>query len=192
MSEHVAGSSSGAPAAAPKKREPIRLHLGGTTPREGWKILDIQQRPGVDYVGNVMDLSMFEDNSIVEIYASHVYEHLDYQTEIGKALKEAYRVLKPGGLLRAGVPNLEVLSRLFAAPNASLQTRIQLMRMMFGGQVDHTDYHRIGLSFDLFSYFLREVGFKNIRQVDQFDLFDDCTKIRFMGVSISLNVMAFK
>lgn len=166
---------------------------GGTALREGWRSWDIQARPGVDYVGNVMDLSMFEDNSVIEVYASHVYEHLDYQTEIRKALKEAHRVLKPGGLLRAGVPNLEVLSRLFVKPGVDLQQRIRnIMVTYVGGQIDFTDYHRIGLSFDIFSMFLMEAGFKNIRQVDQFDLFDDCTKIRFMGVSISLNVIAIK
>ena len=30
----------------------------------------------VDFVGDISDLSQFNDNSINEIYASHVFEHI--------------------------------------------------------------------------------------------------------------------
>ena len=44
--------------------------------KDGWKILNIQKFDGVDYQGDISDLSQFEDNSIDEIYASHVVEHV--------------------------------------------------------------------------------------------------------------------
>jgi len=52
----------------------IKLHIGGQEPHPDWKILDVEPRPEVDYVGNASDLSQFEDNAISAIYASHVLE----------------------------------------------------------------------------------------------------------------------
>ena len=54
----------------------MKLNIGGEEKKEGWKILNIQKKEAVDYVGDVTDLSQFEDNSIDEIYASHVIEHV--------------------------------------------------------------------------------------------------------------------
>ena len=61
---------------------PRRLHIGGQVPHADWKILDVQPGPHVDYVGDCRDLSAFGDNSLLEIYASHVIEHLGYAKEL--------------------------------------------------------------------------------------------------------------
>ena len=53
----------------------MKLHIGGKEVKEGWKILNIIKNDGVDFVGSISDLSQFADNSIEEIYASHVLEH---------------------------------------------------------------------------------------------------------------------
>ena len=65
----------------------MKLHIGGKEKKEGWSILNIQKNDGVDYVGDISDLSQFENNSIDEIYASHVVEHVN-QKDISKTLKE--------------------------------------------------------------------------------------------------------
>ncbi|MGL4499622.1 MAG: class I SAM-dependent methyltransferase, partial [Planktothrix sp.] len=85
----------------------IRLHIGGKEPHPDWKILDIEQRPEVDYVGDAADLSQFETDSIAAIYASHVLEHFHYglNNELINTLKEWHRVLKPGGKLLVSVPD---------------------------------------------------------------------------------------
>lgn len=48
----------------------------------------------------------FENNSVDGVYASHVWEHLYWDTAVF-ATSEAHRVLKPGGLIRLAVPNLK-------------------------------------------------------------------------------------
>ena len=48
----------------------MKLHIGGEHIKEGWKILNIQPKVGVDFVGSIYDLSQFNDNSVSEIYAS--------------------------------------------------------------------------------------------------------------------------
>mgnify|MGYP006120551271 CR=1 FL=1 len=54
----------------------MKLHIGGKIIKDGWKILNIQKNEGVDFVGDISDLSQFNDESIDEIYASHVFEHI--------------------------------------------------------------------------------------------------------------------
>ncbi len=55
----------------------MKLHIGGETVKEGWKLLNIQKNNGVDFVGDLSDLSQFSDESVEEIYASHVVEHIN-------------------------------------------------------------------------------------------------------------------
>ena len=54
----------------------MKLHIGcGEKFLPGFKHLDVRKYPHIDYVSNADDLSMFDDNSIEEIYACHVLEH---------------------------------------------------------------------------------------------------------------------
>jgi len=48
---------------------------------------------------------LFSSSSVDVVYSSHVFEHLDAATQIF-FLREAARVLKPGGILRIVVPDL--------------------------------------------------------------------------------------
>jgi len=50
----------------------------------------------------------FEDNSVDNIYISHVIEHIESQFVI-KFISESYRVLKEGGVLRIACPDGEFL-----------------------------------------------------------------------------------
>lgn len=50
----------------------------------------------------------FEDNSFDVIYNSHVMEHIDLHAVL-LFLKEIYRVLKKGGIVRIVVPDLKIL-----------------------------------------------------------------------------------
>jgi predicted SAM-dependent methyltransferase len=172
--------------------QPLRLHLGGWERRDGWKILDIQASHNADFIGNCQDLSQFDTGSVTEIYASHIYEHLNYNEELPRALAEAFRVLKPGGLMRIGVPDLEALARLILDKRISLEERFEVQRMIFGGQTDDHDYHKVGLTFDFLKGFLERAGFRGIQRIRYFDLFQDATALIVHNVPISLNVSAMK
>ncbi len=174
------------------RAEPLRLHIGGEEVRAGWKIVNIQAKPGVDFVGSATDLSAFADATVTEIYASHIYEHLDYKGELPKALDEAFRVLKPGGVLRIGVPDLETLCRLLITPGLNAEQQFHIQRMIYGGHVDDFDYHYVGLTPQILTVFLEDAGFRNVRRVQSFNLFNDTTTVTCMDVPISLNVIALK
>ena len=172
----------------------LQLHLGGWEVKEGWVIVNVEDREGVDVRSTVTDLSMFPDGSAVEIYASHVYEHLGYQEELPKAFEEARRVLMPGGRLRISVPDMEVLSELFLHPMArsNANEQFKIMRMMMGGQVEPFDFHKVGFSQNILTALLMRHGFKDFRRMDDFRVFEDTSKLRFAGRPISLNLQCIR
>lgn len=171
---------------------PVRLHIGGSEPKEGWTLLNAQPGPHVDIVGDFRDLSGFDDDSVSEIYASHVLEHLAYSNEVLPALRECHRILKPDGRLMLAVPDMERICRLMVHEAATVQVQYQLMRMLFGGQTDDWDYHKAGFTPELLAGFLGNAGFDAVQRVDRFDLFDDTSNLRVGDVSVSLNVLASK
>ncbi len=171
----------------------LRLNIGGTEPRTGWKIFNVQCGEHVDFIGKCDNLTEFADGSIAEVYASHVYEHLSYVGELKRALREIYRVLVPGGRFRISVPDFELLCRMFLHPRLTLDQRFYIMNIIFGGQLDAHDFHKVGLTWEFLSNFLRDAGFTAVRRVDEFGLFpNDCSSTRLSGVLISLNVEAIK
>jgi predicted SAM-dependent methyltransferase len=170
----------------------LRLHIGGKTPHPDWKIVDTVPGQHVDYVRSCRNLSIFPDASVAEIYASHVLEHLGYQTELAEAISEFHRVLQPGGMLRASVPDLTTLCSLFLDLASDARERFEVMRMMFGGQIDSFDFHRVGLDQEFLAGFLANAGFTGVERVTHFGLFDDSSRLIFKGRAISLNLVARK
>jgi len=175
--------------------ESLKLHIGGQEPHPDWKILDIENRPEVDFVGDAANLKQFEDNSVEAIYASHVLEHFFYglDNELINTLTEWHRVLKPDGKLLISVPDLQTLCWLYTSPDLNPLDRYHLMRIMFGGQTNQYDVHKVGFDFDTLGMYLADIGFTQYERVSEFNLFEkDCSSLRLWGTLISLNVVATK
>ena len=146
----------------------------------------------MDYVGNCIDMSQIDDNSIDELYASHIIEHLGYVEELPKALGHFHRVLKPGGTLRISVPNLAVLCKLYLDPDSDAASSQNIMRVIYGGQLDQYDFHKVGFSWHSLRHVLHRAGFKDITRVQEFGIFDDTSSMRLDNQLISINVEACK
>ncbi len=174
--------------------KPIKLHIGGQEPHPDWKILDVEDRPEVDYVADAGDLSQFGSNSVEVIYTSHVLEHFYYglNNELLNTLKEWHRVLKSEGKLLISVPDLKVLCWLYLHPNLMPFERHQLMRIIYGGQTNIYDVHKVGFDFEILASYLEAAGFQEYEQVSEFNLFNDCSSMRILDTLISLNVIAKK
>lgn len=98
---------------------------------------------GVDYSGHLsvdlydkrahihMDITKldFDDNTVEEILASHVFEHLNPYHSID-ILKNWLRVLKPGGKLVMEMPNIEELCKRFVT--ASTGERYGILNAIYG------------------------------------------------------------
>jgi protein O-GlcNAc transferase len=169
----------------------LKLHIGGKQAKAGWKILNAQAIDGVDYIGDVRDLSVFEDGCCETIYASHVMEHVP-QKDFLRTLQGIHRILCDKGEFHFSVPDLETLCQLFLDPKLDKPQRFHVMRMMFGGQQDEFDFHFIGLTNEFMLDFFKQAGFSSARRVQSFGLFDDTSDFSPYGSPISLNMIATK
>jgi predicted SAM-dependent methyltransferase len=94
-----------------------KVNLGaGASRLDGWLNVDANplRRPHIWM--DVRSRWAFKTNSLAGITTSHMLEHL-FDDELDFLLKEAYRVLRPGGFLRISVPSLEkAVGAYLAAP----------------------------------------------------------------------------
>lgn len=84
-----------------------RLQLGcGPQPTPGWINADWTAAPGVDLVGDIREGLALESGSVDHAVAIHFLQDL-FWPDIAGVLKEIRRVLKPGGVLRLALPDME-------------------------------------------------------------------------------------
>jgi predicted SAM-dependent methyltransferase len=102
MSERASAES-----APPAPAGVRRLNWGcGEHPEAGWLNSDIKNIPGIDIVADVRSGLPLETDSIDYIVSIHALPELPYP-DLVPALTELRRVLKPGGVLRLALPDLE-------------------------------------------------------------------------------------
>ncbi len=96
-----------------------KLQLGcGENTIEGFFNTDIIVADGVYYVDECQPLP-FRDETFHYIFLEHNFEHLSYH-DGRNLLRECYRVLKPGGVLRLTMPCLEFLLQIYQKPEEPL------------------------------------------------------------------------
>jgi ubiquinone/menaquinone biosynthesis C-methylase UbiE len=84
-----------------------RLHWGcGTITSYGWVNSDVHGWPGVDIVADIRAGLPMADDTFDYIVSIHALPELSYD-ELDHALSELRRVLKPGGVLRLGLPDMD-------------------------------------------------------------------------------------
>jgi predicted SAM-dependent methyltransferase len=169
----------------------MKLHIGGKQVKDGWKLFNIKPDIGVDFVGDIGNLSRFTTASIDEIYASHVLEHVPHRNALD-TLRGIHRVLRAGGKFFVSVPDLDILARILIGPIDSLEAKFEVMKMIFGGQTDEFDFHYFGWNELFLTEFLAEANFSSARRVQSFGLFDDSSDYKPFGYPISLNMVAIK
>jgi predicted SAM-dependent methyltransferase len=169
----------------------MKLHIGGKEKKSGWSVINIQSGPNVDYVGDITNLSEFSDDSVDEIYASHVLEHVQ-QAKVQEALRGMHRILRTQGVLMLSVPDMDILCHLFINPLSNTDIKFHAMQMMFGGQIDANDFHFMGYNQQFLHYYLQQAGFRDIERVNSFGLFNDTSDYEPYGFPISLNMRAIK
>jgi predicted SAM-dependent methyltransferase len=84
---------------------PDLLHRLGLLNRAQYQFMRFARDHQIEYGDATKGLPVGEA-SVDVLYSSHMLEHLD-RREASEFLREAYRILRPGGILRIAVPDLE-------------------------------------------------------------------------------------
>jgi len=143
------------------------LNLGcGPQTLPGWINVDIARGPEIDVVWDLTKSLPFPDESCAVIYCEHVIEHLSRADGAG-FLRECFRVLQPGGVMRVSTPDAERFIRSyagngeflrdpgFAEPIDTALDRINLMMREHGQHLWVYDRESLSLA-------LRRAGFSTI------------------------------
>jgi predicted SAM-dependent methyltransferase len=84
-----------------------RLYWGcGRIPKPGWINSDRKEGPGIDISCDISDGLPLDTDSIDYVVSIHALQEVAYP-DLVPALKELRRVLKPDGVLRLGLPDLD-------------------------------------------------------------------------------------
>ena len=98
----------------------IRLHLGcGGERKAGWINIDLLGDP-VDVAWNLANALPFDSGSVAAVFHEHLLEHLPLAAG-DKFMQECFRVLRPGGILRVGVPDAGRLIQSYAGNRGYLE-----------------------------------------------------------------------
>lgn len=176
----------------------LKLHIGaGKRYLDGYIHVDINN--SYKHIETVMDIRKLNKkyNNVDEIYSCHVLEHFD-RKEVDDVLKEWYKCLKPGGKIRLAVPDFDsVVNRYNETNNVD-----EIMGLLYGGQRDQYDFHKIAFTFKTLSSKLTKIGFHKIERYDWKSFipvnYDDYSRCYLPhmdfnnGSLMSLNVVAEK
>jgi len=152
-----------------------KLNLGsGTKPLDGYINIDMFHRRKVNLVHDCSKPLLFDNESVDEVFSSHLFEHLKIMcppnTPDEKAsrwliegyvvvLKDWYRVLREGGKVIIEIPDFENALKNYLRGDLTTLTTI------FGLRRHEGDIHYCGFNFKHLKILLGEAGFRDIKKV---------------------------
>lgn len=143
-----------------------RLNCGcGPVAAAGWINSDILVRPGVDVCCDIRRGLALRDATFFYAVAMHVLQDLAWP-DIPPALSELHRVLRPGGILRIGVPDLDrAIAAYQSADRGYFYIPDQDSDTLGGKLITQIIWYgsvRTPFTFDFLSELLSRTGFANI------------------------------
>ena len=180
----------------------LNINLGcGKRHIPGFVHVDLDDYPHIDYKHSVDRLPMFDDQSADLIYASHTLEYFD-QVEVINVLNDWRRILKPGGILRVGVPDFAALASVYQThkdPGMVIGPLYGRIKINAPDGERHL-FHKMVYDFDSLRVTLEGCGFSDVQRYEWRETIhkdhDDFTQAyiphmeKETGTLISLNVEA--
>lgn len=144
----------------------LRLHLGcGHRRLEGFLNVDMKLTNATDFVSDITALGC-PASSVDRIETYHVIEHIPHP-EVTRALREWYRVLRPGGTLVLECPDFDEGVRQYLAGDEGRLTSI------YGLQRYEGDTHFFGYNLERLSRLLVSIGFGSVKGAEPEDYHKD-------------------
>jgi glycosyltransferase involved in cell wall biosynthesis len=167
-----------------------KLHATFRSPE--WSELRLDLDPDVkpDVVASITDMSVVKSETMDAVWSSHNLEHL-YPHEVPVALREFWRVIKPGGFALVTLPDLRQVARLIADDKlddeaySSPAGPIAPLDILYGHrpQLAHGNLfmaHRTGFTAKTLEMALRAAGFQDVEVTadKHFNLWATAHKLR--------------
>ncbi len=169
----------------------------------GFIHVDLCDLPHINYKSEIDRLPFFVDESLELIYCSHALEYFDRE-KAREVLKEWWRVLEPGGILRLAVPDFQALINIYQK-TGDLDRVLGPLYGKMSIDAEHgplTLYHKTTYDKVSLSNILEECGFIKPRIWDWRETehanIDDHSQAYFphmqkdTGILLSLNLQANK
>jgi predicted SAM-dependent methyltransferase len=156
--------------AALLQRPEKKLNLGcGPNPKPGWINVDLFDSHA-DVELDLREKWPFPDNSVSYIYSEHVFEHFAIDQEVPHFLREARRILKPGGIFDVGVPDTEWPLQAYGDPSNPYWPHANRVHPdSCETELDHLNYHfrqmtehKYAWDFETLAATLRKFEFENV------------------------------
>ena len=140
---------------------------------QGWDELrlDCDQRTKPHICNNILDMHGVSDGCVDAVYSCHTLEHL-YTSAVIYALKEFWRVLKPGGFVSLFLPDFEKVAKIILDGNVdrvlykSSGGPIRPVDIVFGYEGAIKDaplmMHKTLITVDLITQRLKKAKFEKI------------------------------
>jgi predicted SAM-dependent methyltransferase len=157
-----------------RKCRELSVNIGcGPFGRRGWVNLDVMKMPMGSLRFDCRRSLLFSDSSVKRIRCEHFLEHLDRHEEVPRLLKDCFRVLQQGGILRIVVPDAVSYIRAYCTGDKEawlalgwnlddlppdLMTRMDIINHVFhqGGE------HLYAYDFETLESCLMSAGFTNV------------------------------
>ena len=152
-----------------------RLQLGsGRQPKPGWVNVDLYAVEGTDVALDLREDLPFPTDSFDVVYTEHLFEHLEYPRDARHLLREALRVLKPGGQFSIVIPNFGDLLHAYARGDREFFAGVPMH--LHDGEptpMHHVNYwfrqdghHRYAYDEETLGLVMAETGFESVRGRD--------------------------
>jgi predicted SAM-dependent methyltransferase len=129
----------------------------------------------------------YADNSVDEVYSSHLLEHFSFY-ETDTLLAEFARVLKPGGIMRIAVPDAAKMAQEIVRSEEAgdVPSVCDMAMVVYGGHTDATDIHHNHFTEKSLREYMNRAGMGLVTRFEPF-IPGDCSNHPF-----SLNLEGFK
>ena len=159
------------------QKDHLSVNIGaGPFGEEEWVNLDMFLANNISFTYDCRRKLPFNDNSVARIRCEHVLEHLDRRDETPYFLKECFRCLEPGGVLRIIVPDAQKFINAYCQNTEQAWANLDIPVSSFNEEWQPMDAlnkiyhqggeHKFGYDFETMKITIQKAGFQQIQRMD--------------------------